>query len=179
MVACLQLVVLVFGPGSTTADADALVEACQQLCQQHTRQQQQRPQVGPLGEHQASTLQTGPGCSSSTYLDTQDKKQQQQWRQQYSDTQRDFGPGGFPAAALTPRQAFFADTDTVPLAAAADRVSAELLCPYPPGVPVIFPGERFTPASIQVLQDTLAGGGVVTGSQDSTLETVLVVTGQA
>jgi arginine/lysine/ornithine decarboxylase len=116
-------------------------------------------------------------------VDTQEEKQQQQQqrqqrRQQNSATHCDFSPGVFPAAALSPRQAFFADADTVPLAAAAGRVSAELLCPYPPGVPVIFPGERFTPASIQVLQDTLAGGGVVTGSHDHTLGTVLVVAGQ-
>jgi arginine/lysine/ornithine decarboxylase len=78
-------------------------------------------------------------------------------------------------AVLTPRQAFFADTEVVPLHAAVGRVSAELLCPYPPGVPVVFPGEEFSTSSIQLLQDTLAGGGVVTGGQDSTLQTVRVV----
>jgi arginine/lysine/ornithine decarboxylase len=54
-------------------------------------------------------------------------------------------------------------------------MSAELLCPYPPGVPVVFPGEEFSTSSIRVLQDTVAGGGVVTGGQDSTLQTVRVV----
>lgn len=77
--------------------------------------------------------------------------------------------------ALTPRQAFFADAEAVALGAAAGRVSAELLCPYPPGVPAVFPGETFTRGAIQLLQDTLAAGGVVTGGHDSDLHTVLVV----
>lgn len=81
-----------------------------------------------------------------------------------------------PVAALRPRQAFFADSEAVALQDAVGHVSAELLCPYPPGVPVVFPGECFTAANVQQLQETLAGGGVVTGGQDSMLETVLVVT---
>ena len=61
------------------------------------------------------------------------------------------------------------------LADAAGRTSAELLCPYPPGVPVLFPGEVITAGVIQQLQDTLAQGGVVTGAQDSSLKTLMVV----
>lgn len=94
---------------------------------------------------------------------------------QRQEPQEQLQPLSSGVAALTPRQAFFADTEAVPLHAAAGRVSAELLCPYPPGVPVVFPGEAFSTSSIQALQDTLAGGGVVTGGHDSTLQTVWVV----
>lgn len=78
-------------------------------------------------------------------------------------------------AALSPREAFFADTECVEVADAAGRISAELLCPYPPGVPVVFPGEVVTEDVIQLLQSTLDQGGVVTGAQDSSLQNVLVV----
>ena len=51
-------------------------------------------------------------------------------------------PPGIPDPALTPRQALFAPRETVPLADSAGRVSACQIAPYPPGVPVIAPGER-------------------------------------
>ena len=47
-----------------------------------------------------------------------------------------------PRAVLTPRQALFAPRETVPLAESAGRISACQIAPYPPGVPVIAPGER-------------------------------------
>lgn len=43
---------------------------------------------------------------------------------------------------LTPRQALFAPRERVPLADSAGRVCAGQIAPYPPGVPVIAPGER-------------------------------------
>lgn len=51
-------------------------------------------------------------------------------------------PPGIPDLVLTPRQALFAPRETVPLAHSAGRVSACQIAPYPPGVPVIAPGER-------------------------------------
>jgi arginine/lysine/ornithine decarboxylase len=148
-----RLVVLVFGPGSTAADADALVKACQLLCEAHASQDVPQPPATPT--------QT-PADSSSAATDG-------------AQTLRDPSSVESAGAVLTPRQAFYADAEAVSLNAAAGRVSAELLCPYPPGVPVVFPGEVFTPASIQVLRDTLSSGGVVTGGHDSSLATVLVV----
>ena len=58
---------------------------------------------------------------------------------------------------------------------AANRVSAELLCPYPPGVPLAIPGEILTQQVIHSLLATLAGGGSVTGASDPSLATFLVV----
>lgn len=47
-----------------------------------------------------------------------------------------------PEAVLTPRQALFAPQETIPLADSAGRIAACQLAPYPPGVPVIAPGEQ-------------------------------------
>lgn len=58
---------------------------------------------------------------------------------------------------------------------AVGRISAELLCPYPPGVPVAFPGERFTSEALHLLSEAIRLGGTVSGAQDSTLETVGVI----
>ena len=51
-------------------------------------------------------------------------------------------PPPFPEAVLTPRQALFAPRETVELAQSAGRIAAGHIAPYPPGVPVIAPGER-------------------------------------
>ena len=56
---------------------------------------------------------------------------------------------------LTPRQAFFAPVETLPIAQACDRVSAELVCPYPPGIPILMPGEVITEGAIAFLQQVL------------------------
>jgi lysine decarboxylase len=48
-------------------------------------------------------------------------------------------------------QAWRAPAERVPLAAAAGRLAAEPLCPYPPGIPLVIPGERIDPARAQWL----------------------------
>ena len=46
-----------------------------------------------------------------------------------------------PKAALTPRQALFAPRERMALADSAGRIAASQIAPYPPGVPVVAPGE--------------------------------------
>ena len=68
--------------------------------------------------------------------------------------------GTIPDQALTPSAAFAAmvrgDVDRVPLEAVDGRVAAVMVVPYPPGIPVIMPGERFdckrTPKLIEFLK---------------------------
>ena len=49
-----------------------------------------------------------------------------------------------PVYAMSPRAAFFAPHESVPADLAVGRVSAELIAPYPPGIPVLAPGELVT-----------------------------------
>jgi arginine decarboxylase len=76
---------------------------------------------------------------------------------------------------ISPRAAFFAEAETLPIAQTPDRISAELVCPYPPGIPVLFPGERVTVEAIAYLQQVLAAGGMVTGCADRHLHTLRVL----
>ncbi|MBO0773061.1 MAG: DegT/DnrJ/EryC1/StrS family aminotransferase [Actinobacteria bacterium] len=80
-----------------------------------------------------------------------------------------------PQTALSPREAFFAPHETVAAADAAGRVSAELIAPYPPGIPVLAPGEVITPELVQGLRAVLADGGRVAYAADPALETFQVV----
>ena len=72
-----------------------------------------------------------------------------------------------PQTVLAPREAFFADNETVPAAAAIGRVSAELVAPYPPGVPVLAPGELITAAALDALREVAADGGRIAYAADA------------
>jgi arginine/lysine/ornithine decarboxylase len=77
--------------------------------------------------------------------------------------------------ALTPRDAFFAPSRAVPLAAAVGEVAAELVTPYPPGIPVLAPGEVVTADKLAYLADGGAHGMYVCGPADPSLATIRVV----
>jgi arginine decarboxylase len=80
-----------------------------------------------------------------------------------------------PETVLAPREAFFAPNETVPAAAAVGRVSAELIAPYPPGVPVLAPGELITGAAIEALREVAADGGRIAYAADPSLRTFQVI----
>jgi lysine decarboxylase len=84
-----------------------------------------------------------------------------------------------PQTVLTPRDAYFAPHATVRAEEAIGRVSAELVAPYPPGIPVLAPGERITRDAIEGLQQALADGTQVRYAADLTLRTFQVVAADA
>jgi len=47
-----------------------------------------------------------------------------------------------PQMALSPREAWLSDHETIPLSAATGRIAAETYAPCPPGIPLWAPGER-------------------------------------
>ncbi|WP_124726292.1 aminotransferase class I/II-fold pyridoxal phosphate-dependent enzyme [Staphylospora marina] len=51
----------------------------------------------------------------------------------------------------------------VPLREAVGTVSAEMIVPYPPGIPVVLPGERFSDATVRYLTELLRAGGKIRG----------------
>jgi arginine decarboxylase len=77
--------------------------------------------------------------------------------------------------AMTPRQAFFAPRERVPFERAVGRVSAELVAPYPPGIPALAPGEIVSPELVAALRDEAAAGTRMAGVSDPTLATLFVV----
>ena len=77
--------------------------------------------------------------------------------------------------AMTPRDAFFAVSRAVPLAEAVGEVAAELAVPYPPGVPVLVPGEVISALKVVYLQEVATSGGFVRGMEDPTLTTIRIV----
>lgn len=84
-------------------------------------------------------------------------------------------PGGLPEVVLPPRAAVFAHTVKVPLKEAVGEVSAEVFSPYPPGIPLLNPGERVTPELIDYLRELHTRGARVQGQADTRLKTIKVV----
>jgi lysine decarboxylase len=84
-----------------------------------------------------------------------------------------------PQTVLAPREAFFAQNEIVSADAAVGRVSAELIAPYPPGVPVLAPGELITAEALEALREVKADGGRIAYAADPTLATFQVILGQS
>lgn len=77
---------------------------------------------------------------------------------------------------MMPRDVFLsAKTKRVPLNKSVGHISAQTLTPYPPGIPVLIPGERITKEICDYLMDMSAKDIRVSGQETETLRTVKVV----
>jgi arginine decarboxylase len=77
--------------------------------------------------------------------------------------------------AMTPREAFYARSETVSADRAAGRVAAEFAVPYPPGIPALAPGEVIGAELWQRLRAEAAGGARIAFAADAELQTFRVV----
>ena len=80
-----------------------------------------------------------------------------------------------PPMRMKPREAFLADTELVRFKGSAGRICAEVITPYPPGIPVISPGEEITPEIVDYLELEKKAGVRMQGPYDSELRSIRVV----
>lgn len=118
-------------------------------------------------QHDVDTLVTSLSLFNATNVDT---------APEFASALRLTNPVFGETSGITPRDAFFAETETVNAEDAVGRICAETLCPYPPGIPVLVPGERITGASVHELRAVLDAGGSVSGASDDSLSTIRVLT---
>jgi arginine decarboxylase len=59
--------------------------------------------------------------------------------------------------------AFYAESQVIPLVKSEGQVSHSVLCPYPPGIPVVYPGERLTRSGVEYLLEVWRRGIPVLG----------------
>jgi arginine decarboxylase len=78
-------------------------------------------------------------------------------------------------SVMLPREAFFAEAEQVPVEKAAGRIAAEMVSPYPPGVPVLAPGELITQESLNYLTSGMRAGMFVAEAADRELTSIRVV----
>ncbi|MER3410279.1 MAG: decarboxylase, partial [Thermoleophilia bacterium] len=80
-----------------------------------------------------------------------------------------------PEVALSPRQAFFSSREAIPVERAAGRVAAEMVAPYPPGIPALAPGEVVSASLLEALREARAAGTRLAYCADPKLRTLEVV----
>lgn len=80
-----------------------------------------------------------------------------------------------PELAVAPRDAFYAETESVPLRESAGRVAAEFVMVYPPGIPILLPGERITHRNVVYIEKHISAGLPVQGPDDETLAMLRVL----
>lgn len=81
----------------------------------------------------------------------------------------------FPPQAMTMRKAFNSRQESVPLQEAVGRVCAEMVTPYPPGIPILCPGEVVNQELVEYIGLELEAGVKIQGTADLSLKTLRVV----
>ncbi len=96
-----------------------------------------------------------------------------------SEIKRRFGKSGAdmlnheyiaPVVSEAPRKAFYADKVSVPLEESAGKVCTEFVMCYPPGIPILAPGELITGEIIEYIKYAKEKGCQMTGTEDINIE---------
>lgn len=80
-----------------------------------------------------------------------------------------------PQLSLTPRDAFYGQTEVIPFKESAGRIIAEFIYVYPPGIPILLPGEVISQKNIDYIVDHVEVGLPVKGPEDRSIEFVKVI----
>ncbi|MGN7940033.1 aminotransferase class I/II-fold pyridoxal phosphate-dependent enzyme [Metabacillus sp. 22489] len=80
-----------------------------------------------------------------------------------------------PVLALTPRDAFYSETEVVDFNDSAGRIIAEFIMVYPPGIPIFIPGEIISEENLTYIKKNLEVGLPVQGPEDPSLKTIRVI----
>lgn len=82
-----------------------------------------------------------------------------------------------PIVAETPRKAFYADKISIPIDKAAGHICSEFVMCYPPGIPILAPGELITEDIIQYIKYAKEKGCSMTGTEDINIEHLNILKG--
>ena len=80
-----------------------------------------------------------------------------------------------PLVAMSPQKGFYADKRTVAITQSSGKISAELVMAYPPGIPILAPGERITEEIIDYIRYAKEKGCVMTGTRDMDMNNIEIV----
>lgn len=91
------------------------------------------------------------------------------------DVDQFFGDFIQPEVVYTPQKAFYADKESIPLKDTDGRICAELVMCYPPGIPILTPGERITGEIIDYIEYAREKGCSLQGTHDPNVEMISVI----
>ena len=81
-----------------------------------------------------------------------------------------------PEVAVTPQEAFYAPKESLPIEETAGRVCSEFVMCYPPGIPILAPGERITEDILRYITYAKEKGCSMTGPEDPDILRLNVLT---
>lgn len=77
-----------------------------------------------------------------------------------------------PEQIMTPRQAYFAKTMQIPWEDAVGRIAGEMVAPYPPGIPILYAGERITREVWEYLEQFRRDGRHMHGAENGRITVI-------
>lgn len=80
-----------------------------------------------------------------------------------------------PVLAISPRDAFYAETEVVPFEESQGRIIAEFVMVYPPGIPIFIPGEIISNENLEYIKKNSEAGLPVQGPEDEHLNYLRVI----
>ena len=80
-----------------------------------------------------------------------------------------------PVVAVTPQYAFYSPKQSLPLEETAGRICSEFVMCYPPGIPILAPGERVTSKILDYIRYAKEKGCQMTGPEDAKIERLNVL----
>ena len=80
-----------------------------------------------------------------------------------------------PIVAMSPQEAFYGEKESLPIRETAGRVCSEFVMCYPPGIPILTPGEQITEEIIDYIAYALEKGCSMTGPEDPGIERLNVL----
>lgn len=92
-----------------------------------------------------------------------------------SVTASNFNCPKMPPMSLTPRKAYFSKYEYISLDKAEGLISGEMIAPYPPGIPIIYPGEVFTQEVLNFIINAIDKKCHIHGLSDKTMRKVKII----
>lgn len=80
-----------------------------------------------------------------------------------------------PKVRIIPREAVFCEKIEIDFASSGGKISGEYIIPYPPGIPILCPGEEITPELIAYVNKLKASGINIIGMKDAELKEIKVI----
>jgi arginine/lysine/ornithine decarboxylase len=80
-----------------------------------------------------------------------------------------------PQVAMAPQTAFYSESESVPLDESIGWICSEFVMCYPPGIPILAPGEKVTPQVLEYIHYAKEKGCFLTGTQDSQVNRLQVI----
>ena len=80
-----------------------------------------------------------------------------------------------PQVVVSPQDAFYAPKESLPLRETEGRVCSEFVMCYPPGIPILAPGERITAEILDYIEYAKEKGCSMTGPENPEIERLNVL----